>query len=249
MTNPLNIRIVSRNDISSRWEEVNPILLKGEIGVEVDTNKIKIGDGTSHWTALKYASGGEASLIVVENFGDLPLEGSNDKLYKVSSSQLLYIWNSLTGTYSLLGQGGNTPEEEKGYKITFQNALDSVILLALQDEQVILKFRYASINENGLKDGQGIGSLIVNDVKKATVAIPQGLSTLDITKYLSLGENQITLSVKNSDGKTDSIDYVCEVINLELETNFKEMGIYSVATDFPFTIVGAGEKTIHYLMD
>lgn len=86
MTNPLNIRIVSRNDISSRWEEVNPILLKGEIGVEVDTNKIKIGDGTSHWTALKYASGGEASLIVVENFGDLPLEGSNDKLYKVSSS-------------------------------------------------------------------------------------------------------------------------------------------------------------------
>ena len=249
MTNPLNIRIVSRNDISSRWEEVNPILLKGEIGVEIDTNKIKIGDGISHWTALEYTSGGGASLIVVENFGDLPLEGSNDKLYKVSSSQLLYIWNSLTGTYSLLGQGGNTPEGEKGYKITFQNALDSVILLALQDEQVVLKFRYASINENGLKDGQGIGSLIVNDVKKATVAIPQGLSTLDITKYLSLGENQITLSVKNSDGKTDSIDYVCEVINLELETNFKEMGIYSVATDFPFTIVGAGEKTIHYLMD
>lgn len=86
MTNPLNIRIVSRNDISSRWEEVNPILLKGEIGVEIDTNKIKIGDGTSHWTALEYASGGGASLIVVENFGDLPLEGSNDKLYKVSSS-------------------------------------------------------------------------------------------------------------------------------------------------------------------
>ena len=232
MTNPLNIRIISRNDISSRWEEVNPILLKGEIGVEIDTNKIKIGDGTSYWTALEYTNGGGASLIVVENFGDLPLEGSNDKLYKVSSSQLLYIWNSLTGTYSLLGQGGNTPEEEKGYKITFQNALDSVILLALQDEQVVLKFRYASINENGLKDGQGIGSLIVNDVKKATVAIPQGLSTLDITKYLSLGENQITLNVKNSDGKTDSIDYVCEVINLELETNFKEMGIYSVATDF-----------------
>ena len=27
------------------------------------------------------------------------------------------------------------------------------------------------------------------------------------------------------------------------------MGIYSVATDFPFTIIGAGEKTIHYVMD
>ena len=112
-----------------------------------------------------------------------------------------------------------------------------------------MKFRYSSINENGLKDGPGIGTLVVNDVKKATVAIPQGLSTLDITKYLSLGENQITLTVKNSDGKIDNIDYVCEIINLELETNFKAMGIYSVATDFPFTIIGAGEKTIHYVMD
>lgn len=250
MKNPLKIRIISRNDTSSNWENINPILLKGEIGIEIDTNKIKIGDGVKSWTQLDYASSGGASLIVVENFGDLPEEGANDKLYKVSSSQLLYIWNSLTNTYAPLGQGGGgSSDEEEGYKITFQNALDSVILLTLQDDPVILKFRYSSINENGLKDGAGIGTLVVNDVKKATVAIPQGLSTLDITKYLSLGENQITLTVKNSDGKTDYIDYVCEVINLELETNFKAMGIYSVATDFPFTIVGAGEKTIHYLMD
>ena len=248
MKNPLNVRIISRNDISSNWEDINPILLKGEIGIEIDTNKIKIGDGVKTWTQLDYVNS-SASLIVVENFSDLPEEGVNDKLYKVSSSQLLYIWNSLTNTYAPLGQSGGTDEGEKGYKITFQNALDSVILLALQDDPVILKFRYSSINENGLKDGAGIGTLVVNDVKKATVAIPQGLSTLDITKYLSLGENQITLTVKNSDGKIDNIDYVCEIINLELETNFKAMGIYSVATDFPFTIIGAGEKTIHYVMD
>ena len=248
MKNPLNVRIISRNDISSKWEDINPILSKGEIGIEIDTNKIKIGDGVKTWTQLDYVNS-SASHIVVENFSDLPEEGVNDKLYKVSSSQLLYIWNSLTNTYTPLGQSGGPDEGEKGYKITFQNALDSVILLALQDDPVILKFRYSSINENGLKDGAGIGTLVVNDVTKATVAIPRGLSTLDITKYLSLGENQITLTVKNSDGKIDNIDYVCEIINLELETNFKAMGIYSVATDFPFTIIGAGEKTIHYVMD
>jgi hypothetical protein len=119
MKNPLNIRIISRNDVSSNWEDINPILLKGEIGIEIDTNKIKIGDGVKTWTQLDYASGGGASLIVVENFGDLPEEGANDKLYKVSSSQLLYIWNSLTNTYAPLGQGGNNSDEEKGYQITF----------------------------------------------------------------------------------------------------------------------------------
>ena len=152
MKNPLNIRIISRNDISSNWEDINPILLKGEIGIEIDTNKIKIGDGVKTWTQLDYVNS-SASLIVVENFSDLPEEGANDKLYKVSSSQLLYTWNSLTNTYAPLGQSGGTDEGEKGYKITFQNALDSVILLALQNDPVILKFRYSSINENGLKDG------------------------------------------------------------------------------------------------
>ena len=244
-----NIRIISRNDISSNWEKENPILFQGEIGIENDTNKLKIGDGSTNWNNLSYASGGKSNLVIVENYGDLPTIGEDDILYKINSSQLLYMWNNLTNTYTQLGQGnGNTPDEE-GYKITFQNALDSVILVALQNESVELKFRYASINQDGLKDGAGIGTLIVNDVKKATVAIPQGLSSLDITKYLTLGENQIELTVKNSDGKTKSIEYVCEVINLELETNFKEMGIYSTATDFPFTIVGSGTKTIYYLMD
>jgi hypothetical protein len=184
-----NIRIISRNDTSSNWEKENPILFQGEIGIENDTNKLKIGDGFTNWNNLSYVSGGKSSLVIVENYGDLPTIGENDILYKINSSQLLYMWNNLTNTYAQLGQGnGNIPDEE-GYKITFQNALDSVILVALQNESIELKFRYASINQDGLKDGTGIGTLIVNDVKKATIAIPQGLSSLDITKYLTLGEN------------------------------------------------------------
>lgn len=83
-------------------KDINPILLKGEIGIEIDTNKIKIGDGVKTWTQLDYVNS-SASFIVVKNFNDLPEEGVDDKLYKVSSSQLLYIWNSLTNTYAPLG--------------------------------------------------------------------------------------------------------------------------------------------------
>ena len=71
-------------------KDINPILLKGEIGIEIDTNKIKIGDGVKTWTQLDYVNS-SASFIVVKNFNDLPEEGVDDKLYKVSSSQLLYI--------------------------------------------------------------------------------------------------------------------------------------------------------------
>lgn len=50
----LRTRIVLRNDVAAKWLEVNPTLLKGEIGVESDTNKIKIGDGSRTWSELPY---------------------------------------------------------------------------------------------------------------------------------------------------------------------------------------------------
>lgn len=50
----LNIRIQLRNDTAENWTTKNPLLLKGEMGVEIDTKKIKIGNGIDHWTTLEY---------------------------------------------------------------------------------------------------------------------------------------------------------------------------------------------------
>lgn len=36
------------------WLLANPILLRGELGIEYDTGKMKIGDGSSSWAALPY---------------------------------------------------------------------------------------------------------------------------------------------------------------------------------------------------
>lgn len=51
----LNIRIQLRNDTAENWTARNPVLLKGEMGVEIDTGKIKIGNGTDDWKTLKYS--------------------------------------------------------------------------------------------------------------------------------------------------------------------------------------------------
>lgn len=44
-----------RRDTSDRWVEVNPILEQGELGYEVDTRRIAIGDGKSRWDSLAKA--------------------------------------------------------------------------------------------------------------------------------------------------------------------------------------------------
>lgn len=190
----------------------------------------------------------KTSLVVVEDFSDLPEEGENDILYKVNTSQLLYMWNNLKKTYEQLGQGSG-PSTEEGYVISLQNTLDSRIFAVREGDPVNISFRYSSVDKDGLTDGPGIGTLIVNDVKKATVAVPQKLNTLEISQYLSLGANSVQLSVENSEGKTKPLNYEIEIVNLQLTTNFKDMAIYDSDTDFAFVIIGAGQKTVHYLMD
>ena len=53
----LKTRIVLKNDTAENWgKSIGKVLLKGEIGIEIDTKKFKIGDGTSDWQTLPYAN-------------------------------------------------------------------------------------------------------------------------------------------------------------------------------------------------
>ena len=48
-------KIQLRRDTASVWASVNPTLALGEPGVETDTYKVKVGDGTSDWNTLPYS--------------------------------------------------------------------------------------------------------------------------------------------------------------------------------------------------
>ena len=55
-------RIQLRHDTATNWTTANPILAEGEVGVETDTNKFKIGDGVTAWNSLDYQGGGGGDL-------------------------------------------------------------------------------------------------------------------------------------------------------------------------------------------
>ena len=80
----LNIRIQLRNDTAENWTNANPLLLKGEMGVETDTGKTKIGNGTAYWKDLKYSGVDEDTIKgIIDNnrsaFTEVvPNEGETD---------------------------------------------------------------------------------------------------------------------------------------------------------------------------
>lgn len=53
------VKIQIRNDEADIWQAVNPILAEGELAIEIDTRKFKIGDGVTAWNALPAATQGE----------------------------------------------------------------------------------------------------------------------------------------------------------------------------------------------
>jgi hypothetical protein len=48
------IQIQLRRDTAANWTSSNPVLAQGELGIESDTLKLKVGDGSTTWNALAY---------------------------------------------------------------------------------------------------------------------------------------------------------------------------------------------------
>lgn len=48
------VQIQFRRGTASAWTSANPTLAEGEMGIESDTAKFKIGDGVTAWTGLSY---------------------------------------------------------------------------------------------------------------------------------------------------------------------------------------------------
>jgi hypothetical protein len=79
--------IQNRRDTSTNWTAVNPVLASGEFGVETNTNKFKIGDGTTLWQDLSYQGG-----------SGLPSGGAADQiLTKLSSTDYDVAWVDAAG--------------------------------------------------------------------------------------------------------------------------------------------------------
>jgi hypothetical protein len=95
------------------------------------------------------------------------------------------------------------------------------------DEECILEFSYHSIDEDGYSDGPGIGYVLVNNSQVMTSSINQGDNTLNITPFLSKGENSVKIQVENSEGARKTLTYTVNVLVLSVTTTAPKMSLYS----------------------
>ena len=116
MSKTVNIKILLRNDTSANWHTNNPILSKGEMGIQIDTKKFKFGDGITPWNELDYGVGDDVPLA--DNLTDgLMSKQDYIKLNNIETGAEVNVqsdWSATEGDAAIL----NKPTTLAGYGIT-----------------------------------------------------------------------------------------------------------------------------------
>ena len=98
-------KIQIRRDTAADWTSINPTLAAGEFGWESDTNKFKIGDGATAWTALAYASDGDTAGITFVGDDSTGTLVSQNETFKIAGGT--GITTAVSGdTMTITASGG-----------------------------------------------------------------------------------------------------------------------------------------------
>jgi hypothetical protein len=186
------VRQQQRRGTAAQWTAANPILSAAEIGVEIDTNKFKIGDGTNRWADLVYFTADAAAAInelidgapdLLNTLNELAAAIGDDANFVTTMTTNLAAKAPLasptfTGTVSgvtkaMVGLGNvdNTSDASKPVSTATQAALD-------------LKANSADITElsqdavnTALTAGTGITKTYNDSANTITVAVDSTIAT------------------------------------------------------------------------
>jgi hypothetical protein len=61
-----------RRGLASDWTSADPVLRAGEPGIELDTQRVKFGNGSTHWSGLPYF---ENHAVIAQMIADAVIDG------------------------------------------------------------------------------------------------------------------------------------------------------------------------------
>ena len=119
---------------------------------------------------------------------------------------------------------------------------------AVHGKETLIKYTYSS-TLSGEETGEGIATYTLNNKQVASETINQGEVSFNIGKYLALGDNILVVQVTDSYGATRKLTFKINAVSIAVTSTFDDSKAYTGAISFPYTPMGAVEKTIHFLVD
>jgi len=177
MTITLNALQKQRRDTASNWTSNNTVLLAGEWGIESDTKKFKIGDGSTAWQSLDYVPIPDANRSLP---GNLVVEGNftvNGTTTTIDTSVLtvedinIVIGKVSTPTDTTADGGGITL---KGATDKTINWVDSTDSWTFSEHVDLASGKVFKINNSEILSATGLGSSVVSSSLTSVGTITSG---------------------------------------------------------------------------
>jgi hypothetical protein len=122
------IQIQLRNDTATNWTSANPTLAKGEVGVEIDTNKMKIGTGNLAWADLPYTGIDSQELIPLVSYTHT--QGSAETIWTVNHNLGFYPSVTVFLSSGDVVEGAIEHQDSNTLTITFSVAISGTAYLS-----------------------------------------------------------------------------------------------------------------------
>ena len=165
-----------RRGLAATWTGLNPTLAAGELGMETDSKKIKIGDGSTAWTGLEYSVRQMGNINVAGNTisstdanGDITLDPNGTGDVRVADSAKLYV-------------GGNIYTNSK--EVATKEYVDSV-KQGLDVKDSVKVATTANVTLSGAQTIDGV-AVVAGDrvlVKNQTVDSENGIYVVDASAW------------------------------------------------------------------
>jgi hypothetical protein len=203
-----------RRDTAANWTSNNPTLAAGELGLETDTGKIKIGTGSAAWTALAYAATGTVTSITAGT----GLSGGT-----ITSSGTIAINTAvtadLTTAQTLTNKTLTTPQlNDAKINLAFDAQTGTTYTVVLSDSNQVVTMNNAATN-------------VLSIPTNASVAYPLGTQI----NVLQIGAGQTTISAVTS-GTTTILSTAAVAAAPKLRARYSSATCIKADTDLWYII-------------
>jgi hypothetical protein len=118
------VQIQLRNDTASNWESADPVLARGEVGVENDTRLMKVGDGSTSWNSLEYIGVDASQVSYTHN------QSSASSTWSISHNLNFYPTVQIFDSASNLVEGAVSHTDTNNITLTFSAAISGKAYLS-----------------------------------------------------------------------------------------------------------------------
>lgn len=208
------------------WTSANPLLQKGEIGIETDTYKMKAGDGVTYWNDLPYTFDDVGANIDLSNLSatgkaNVSAQGTYNEASTYSAGT---VGNALQGKLNLDGTNTMTGVLKMRASVSFQCAIapywDGVGFYKLNDNDSVTLMASIESTTGFIPAGTNVYNIGSSDHKwkdlylagKAYIATINNGGDIDVPTKAG------TMALESDIGRTNCITEIPQDINLELSS-------------------------------